>query len=389
MFDTDFFRDPYSRYGQLRGQCPVQRVATRAGRYPFWLITGYPEARAALADPRLSKDTRRFEHLFTGDQRDIAPAVRFSILATDPPDHTRLRRLATQAFNTPAAERLLPRIQQTCTDLITGLKSRGRADLIAEVAIPLPLTTICDLLAVPEADRDQLHRWSNALFLSGDPQARDKASYQLSDYMSGLIAGKRTHPDQGLVSDLIAARDEGDRLTEQELISLITVLLVAGHETTTTLIGNTVLALLTHPAAFEAARTSPAALAATVEETLRHDAPLGIATIRFTREPVRYGDTDIPADEIVMVSLGAANRDPRQFPVPDTFDPARTTSGHLAFGHGPHYCPGAHLARLQAHTVISALISELPRLRLDVDINELRWRSSRQMRGLQALPVTW
>jgi cytochrome P450 len=388
IFDAAFFRDPYPIYARLRTAGPVQRIATR---YPFWLITGYPESRTALADPRLSKQTSRYEHLFAaeGNRRNIAPAIRYSLLATDPPEHTRLRRLAGKAFTANATERLRPCIEQVTARLLERLKRQRQADLIADLAVPLPLTIICDLLGVPEGDRTQVHTWSNAFFLAGDADLRDAASHHISDYMTGLVATKRAHPSNDLTSDLIAVRDGGDTLDEQELISLLALILIAGHETTTNLIANTALALLTHPAIHSAVQSDPHTIEALVEESLRYDSPFGIATIRFTSEPVCYAGVEIPAEEKIMVALGAANRDPRQFPSPDTFDHSRDTTGHLAFGHGPHYCPGARLARLEATIAIRALVTELPDLRLGVHVNDVPWRASRQMRGPQALPVLW
>ncbi|MBA9002881.1 cytochrome P450 family protein [Thermomonospora cellulosilytica] len=388
MFDAAFFRDPYPIYARLRATGPVQRITTR---YPFWLITGYPESRTALADPRLSKQTSRYQHLFAreGNLRNIAPAIRYSLLATDPPEHTRLRRLVSKAFTANATERLRPCIEQVTARLLERLKQQRRADLVADLAIPLPLTLICDLLGVPERDRTQVHAWSNSFFLAGDPGLRDAASHHISGYMADLVAAKRTRPASDLTSDLIAVRDGGDALTEQELISLLTLTLIAGHETTTNLIANTALILLTHPAVHSAVQSDPRIVDAVVEETLRYESPFGIATIRFTSEPVCYADVEIPAEEKVMVALGAANRDPRQFPSPDTFDPSRDTTGHLAFGHGPHYCPGARLARLETTIAIRALTTELPDLRLAVPAHDVPWRASRQMRGPQALPVVW
>lgn len=388
MFDANFFRDPYPLYARLRTANPVQHIATR---HPFWLITGYTESRAALADPRLSKQTSRYEHVFIreGSHRDISPAIRYSLLATDPPEHTRLRRLVAKAFTPNATERLRPCIEQVTARLVERNKGKSHADLVADLAVPLPLTIICDLLGVPERDRMPLHHWSNAMFLAGNAQPRDEASYRISDYMAELVATKRARSSDDLTSDLIAARDGRQALTEPELISLLTLMLIAGHESTSNLIANTVLAMLTLPDIYNSVRSDPSAIDAVVEESLRYDSPFGIATIRFTSEPLHYADIEIPAEHKVMVALGAANRDPSQFPVPDTFDLSRDPSGHLAFGHGPHYCPGARLARLEAGIALRVLVRELPGLRLTVAANDIPWRASRQMRGPQALPVTW
>ncbi|WP_396454188.1 cytochrome P450 [Actinomadura sp.] len=398
VFDTDFHRDPYPIYDKLRGHGPVQQVRVSSRGHHVWLITGYAEARAALADPRLSKDTCRFGYLF-GDRRDIAPPLRDTMLATDPPDHTRLRRLAAQAFTTATVDRLRPRIQQITDHLLETISPRGTADLINEFAVPLPVTIICELLGVPERDRPLLREWSNALFTSGDPAFRDRASHHIADYMTHLVTAKYQCADrdvsvrdgEDLLDSLIAARQRDDRLSQQELVSLAALLLVAGHETTTNLIGNAVLGLLLHPAQHAAVTTVPDRLAPAIEEFLRYDSPLGIATVRFTTQPVTYGPTTIPAEQVVMVSIGAANRDPAQYPNPAALDLTRTgaSPGHLAFGHGPHYCLGSALARTETHTALTGLLRELPGLRLDTTPEQLDWRPSRMMRGLRALPVRW
>lgn len=396
VFDADFHRNPYPIYDRLRGQCPVQRVKVSSRGHHSWLITGYAQARAALTDSRFSRDTRRFGYLF-GDRRDIAPALRANMLATDAPDHTRLRRLAAPAFTAAAVGRLRPRIQKITGELLDTITPQGAADLISEFAVPLPVTVICELLGVPEHDREQLHHWSNALFTTGDAATRDHASHRIADYMTALVA-ERDHrtgcaPAQGghadLLGTLIAARHQGDRLSRQELVSLATLLLIAGHETTTNLIGNAVLALLLHPAQRTTLANDPYQLAPAVEELLRYDSPLGIATVRFTTQPVTYGPAVIPAEQIVMIGLGAANRDPARYPAPAALDLSRAGQGHLAFGHGPHYCLGAALARAEAHIALTSLLHRLPQLRLDTTPEDLAWRPSRMMRGLRTLPVRW
>ncbi|WP_207400928.1 cytochrome P450 family protein [Actinomadura roseirufa] len=393
MFDDAFHRDPYQVYDRLRRQSPVQQVKVSPRGHHTWMITGYAQARAALADPLLSRNTRRFGYLF-GDRRDIAPALLNNMLATDPPDHTRLRRLAAGAFTAAAVDQLRPRIQQITDDLLDAIAPRGAADLINEFAIPLPVTVICELLGVPERDRPQLRRWSNDLFTS-DAAGRDKASHGIADHMTALVA-RRYHADHDtagkdgdLLDTLIAARQGNDRLSRQELVSLAVLLIIAGHETTTNLIGNAVLALLLHPAQYAAAAADPDRLGPAIEEILRYDSPLGIATVRFTTQPVTYGPTTIPAEQIVMISLGAANRDPAQYPTAGALDLARDRPGHLAFGHGPHYCLGSALARAEAHAALAGLLRRLPRLRLGTTPEQLAWRPSRMMRGLRALPVRW
>ena len=391
MFDAAFFRDPYPVYDKLRENGPVQRIDEAMGSLPTWLITGYAEARSALADPRLSKDTRRFQHIFgqAGSTRNISPAVSATMVATDPPDHTRLRKLAASAFTPAVVDGMRPRVQQLTSELLDTIEPDGHADLIETFAAPLPVTVISELLGVPEPDRADLRHWSNANFAAGDPARRDEASHAITAYMTGLIATRRAAPGDDLLSALIAARDDGDQLSEHELVSLAVLLLIAGHETTTSLIGNAVLALLLHPGQRAALRADPALVPAAIEEFLRYDPPAATATIRFTAEPVTFGDVTIPADQIVLVSLGAANHDPARFYWPDQLYIKRNATGHLAFGHGLHFCLGARLARTEAEIALQALLNRFPRLCIDADPATLPWRQSRLMRGLQRLPVRW
>ncbi|MEU9111536.1 cytochrome P450 [Streptomyces sp. NPDC048483] len=397
---SEFSRDPYPALAALRERGPVQRIPTGNGRRT-WVVTGWAAARAALADGRLSKDTARY---FAGRPatRDLAPAVSRTMLATDPPDHGRLRKLAMKAFTTAAVTRLEPRIREIAEGLADALAARlaahGVADLIEEYAAPLPIAVISELLGVPERDRAAVRRWSNTLFAAADPDSVvDRASHALSDYMTELIAERRRAPGEDVLSALIAARDEQDRLTEPELGSLAVLLVVAGHETTTHLIGNGMLALLqddrppatagrySHRARLQA---DPGLLPGAIEEFLRYDAPMTTATFRYATEAMELGGARIEPGDVVLVSPGAANRDPAQFPAPDAVRLDRPT-GHLSFGHGPHHCLGAPLARLEARIAFEVLLTRFPELRrTEEGTDALDWRRTRLMRGLAALPVT-
>jgi len=391
LFDAAFFRDPYPVYDKLRASSPVQKVDGAMGPLPVWLITGYAEARAAFTHPGISKDTRRFQHVLNqgGNPRNINAAVAATMVATDPPDHTRLRRLVSKAFNTSTVERLRPRVQQITDDLLDAIASAGSADLIETLAIPVPITVISELLGVPEADRDNLRCWSNANFAAGDHRTRDEASHKIADYMAQLVAAKRAQRGNDLLSDLIAVHDSTDSLSEQELIALAVLLLIAGHETTTSLIGNAILALLLRPAQLAELRENPSLIPLAIDEFLRYDSPTAIATIRFTAEPINIADVTIPADQIVLISPAAANHDPARFADPAALDIHRDATGHLAFGYGIHYCIGAQLARTETEIALAALLTRFPTLNLDPELKDLRWRHSRLIRGLQTLPVRW
>ncbi|KNB53490.1 cytochrome P450 family protein [Streptomyces caatingaensis] len=382
----EFLHNPYPFYDQLREAAPVQQVTTGSGGRSSYLVTGYAEAKAAFRDPRLSKDTARF---FAGrpSHRNLHPAIAHNMLATDPPQHTRLRRLVTKAFTTGAVARLRPYIEHTVDRLLDDLPMDGEADLVAALAIPLPVTVICQLLGVPESDRAQVRAWSNDLFAAGQPERIDAASHAVAGYMADLIAAKRAEPDNSLLRDLITVRDEGDQLSEDELVSLAVLLLIAGHETTTNFIGNATLALLQHPGLLDHVRTDPCRIGNVLDELLRYDSPVGIATFRYSTEALTLGETEIPAGVPVLISPGAANRDPARYPAPDHPDTGRDARGHLAFGHGIHRCLGAPLALAEAEIALRALLTRFPGLRLAVAAEELRWRRTRLMRGLESLPV--
>ncbi|MEU3406540.1 cytochrome P450 [Streptomyces sp. NPDC006670] len=373
-------------YEATRGAGPVRLLPAGSAGRPAYLVTGYAEAREALGDPRLSKDTGAF---FAGKEsrRRLHPAVARSMLATDPPGHTRLRKLVTGAFTTGAVRELRPFIARVTDELLARWNPGEPFDFVAGVAVPLPVIVICELLGVPQADRSAVRSWSAGLFGDGEPEAADEASHALAGYMTDLIAARRRAPGGSLLDRLIAARDGQDRLSEEELVSLAVLLLVAGHETTANALGNALLALLRNPAALARLRQDPDGIPAALDELLRFDSPVSTATFRFTTQPVTLGGTAIPAGVPVLVALGAANRDPARFPAPDRLDPDRDAAAHLAFGHGIHRCVGAPLALAEAELALRAVLTRFPEVRLAVPAEELRWRRTRLVRGLASLPV--
>ncbi|MEU6272051.1 cytochrome P450 [Streptomyces populi] len=379
--------DPYAVYAEFRRAGPVHRITGTDG-LPAWLVTGYDDVRAALTDPRLSLDKR---NVTPGGYRGMAlpPALDANLLNMDPPDHTRIRRLVSRAFTPRRIERLREPVRRTADELLDVIAADERADLIASYAAPLPITVICDLLGVAPADRLDFRSWTDAL-MAPDPTrpslAREAIGNMLS-FLTRLIAGKRTAPADDLLSAMIAVRDEEDRLNEDELTSLAFLVLFAGYENTVHLIGNAVLALLRHPEQAAESRADPTRLSAVVEESARYDGPMPLAIRRFPTEDVSIGGVGIPAGETVLLSLAAAHRDPRRFSDPDRFDIHRDATGHLALGHGIHYCLGAPLARMETEIALSALLDRFPDMTLDVSPSELRWRPSMRSRGLLALPV--
>ncbi|MGP8297529.1 cytochrome P450 family protein [Streptomyces inhibens] len=392
---TPLLDDPYAAYAALRAAGPVHRI-TGADGQPAWLVTRYDDVRRALADPRLSLDKR---HATPGGYRgfSLPPALDANLLNMDPPDHTRVRRLVVKAFTPGRVNALREPVRRVADELLDAMAERGRADLIADYAGPLPITVICDLLGIPQEDRRDFLAWSDAL-ITPDPSRpgqMKEAVGSMLEFYTGLIAAKRAQPGDDLLSDLIAVRDDaggdegGDRLSEDELTSLAFLILLAGYENTVHLIGNAVLTLLDHPEQLRQLQRNPAELPAAVEEFLRYDGPAPLAIRRFPKEDLEIGGVRIPAGESVLLSIASANRDPGRFPEPDTMDPGRDLSGHLAMGHGIHYCLGAPLARMETVTALDALLARFPELRLDVPRGALRHRRALRARGLISLPVAW
>ena len=381
----DFTANPYPYYERLRAAGPAHRVRGADGA-EFWLIVGHEEARAALADARLSKSPATMGVTML-DEQVIGP----NLLVVDPPDHTRLRKLVSREFTPRRAEALRPRVQRITDDLLDAMVPAGRADLVDALAFPLPIVVICELLGVPAADRDAFRTWSNEVVAPTSPETGEDAVRQLGAYLDELIEDKRcTGPADDLLSALIRTKaEDGDRLSFAELRALAYLLLIAGHETTVNLISNGVRALLTHPDQLAALRSDFSLLDGAVEEMLRYDGPVETATVRFSAAPVPVGDQVIPPGEMVLIGLAAADRDPARYPDPDRFDIRRDTRGHLAFGHGIHFCLGAPLARLEARIAVRSLLERCPDLALDETADAYEWLPGLLMRGVRRLPVRW
>ncbi|MFJ9733888.1 cytochrome P450 [Streptomyces sp. NPDC101171] len=385
-FGDAFRTDPHPYYARLRERGPVHRVrlgGAEEGR-TAWLVVGYEEARAALADPRLAKDTARIGSPLLDEEK-----IGKYLLVTDPPQHSRLRSLVTRAFTMRRVERLRPRIQRITDELLDEMLPRGRADLIEALAYPLPLTVICELLGVPDMDRAEFRRISTEVVAPTDADTEYDAIVALSEYLPELIEDKRrAGPTDDLLSDLIrTTAEDGDRLSPDELSGMAYLLLIAGHETTVNLIGNGVHALLTHPDQLAALRADMSLLDGAVEEMLRYEGPVETGTYRYAAEPLEIAGRVIEKGESVMIGLTAAGRDADRYADPDRFDIRRDARGHLAFGHGIHYCLGAPLARLEGRIAIGALLERAPGLALDGPTGE--WLPGLLMRGMRSLPVRW
>jgi cytochrome P450 len=394
-YDRD---DPFPLFAQVRSAAPVHEVRLADG-HPAWLIVGHEQARAALNDPRLSKDM----HAALARNGEVVaeglpgPALARHMLSVDPPDHTRLRQLAMPAFSRRRIEGLKDRVRAIVERLLDDLAVRGGTDspvdLVSGYAFPLPFTVISELLGIPESDRADLAHWFRTLLAPypgpQPPAEAVAASEMIVDYLTALLDRKRTTAGEDLVTDLVNAADRDRALTEQEMLSTIFQLVVAGHDTTTSLIGNGTVALLRHPEQRDALVADPALVPRAVEECLRWDAPVPHSTFRYTTEEVRIGEVVIPAFAQVIVSLAAANRDPARYRDPESFDIHRSDGGHLALGHGIHFCLGAPLARMEARIALSTLHTRFPSMRLAVDPSQLRWShgDGLVLRGLTELPV--
>ncbi len=388
--DPEFLADPYPTYHRLRDEDPVHHSPL-----DFWVLTRYEDVAAVLRDPRFIKEPL-VSMVAARFGVTVPPGVGLSMLDRDPPDHTRLRSLVSKAFTPRVVEGLRPRIQKMVDDLITRAEAVGTMDLIEEFAYPIPVNVICEMLGVPVEDHEQFKGWSldiarglDSVWLPPEseiPKRSGAARHAIGDYMRGLIAERRASPRGDLLSALIAAEEAGDKLSEDELIATCILLLIAGHETTVNLIGNGTLALLRHPEELRRLRETPGLITSAVEELLRYDGPVQ-RTARITSTEVTIGGRTIPRDEMVMPFIGAADRDPSQFPDPDRLDLGRADNRHIAFGWGIHFCLGAPLARVEGQIAIDTLVRRLPRLALVDD--EPAHRQSLTLRGLKALPVTF
>jgi cytochrome P450 len=388
--DPAVLADPHPLLAELRESGPVHRIDGSTG-VPVWMVTRYDDVLAALSDPRLSNDPHHASALTEVLRGDFLSR---SMIGTDPPEHTRLRRLVSKAFTARRVEGLRPRVQEITDALLDRITPRGSADLVAEFGLPLPITVIGELLGVPETDRDRFREWTDEMldrpFDPGSDLALVTAARErMHGYLADLVAAKRARPADDLLTDLVEATDEGERLDTQELLAMTFLLLIAGYVTTVSLIGNGTLALLRHPEQLDRLRADLSLVPQAVEELLRFDGPVNPGLTRFALEDLEIGGVRIPRGEMVLLAIAAADRDPRRYPDPDRLDVGAVDPGHLAFGHGMHYCLGAPLARLEGQIAFTAMLTRLPGLALAAREDELRWTGGGVLRSLRELPVTF
>ena len=385
---ADILTEPATVAG-LREQGPVHRVALPDGT-GVWAVIGYDEAADALSDPRLSVAAMAEAGVI--DAGKLTPDQRNGLLrgltSTDPPDHTRLRRLVSSAFAARQVGAMRPWISSLSDTLIDAFAPADRVELMSQLALPLPMLVISELLGIPEADRPRFREWSRVLISGmGTPDFPLDAALEFLEFLRALCSDKREHPDDGLISALIQARDDGQALSGDELTSMVFLMVIAGHDTTVGLIGNGVYLLLKDPGQLEAVRAEPARLPAAIEEFLRMESPVPIGTFRAALDSFEIAGTRIAAGDLVAISLQSANLSPAQFTDPERLDPGRAQGRHLAFGHGIHYCLGAPLARLEAEAAIGALLRRFPALRLEDPAAELAWSRSAFVHRLDVLPL--
>ena len=393
IVSSEFKADPFPFLKRLRSSEPVFRTALPDGT-PVWLVTRYNDVLALLRDESFTKNRRS---ALTPEQARKLPwtppmfrPLERNMLDLDPPDHTRLRSLVHKAFTPHLVEKMRTRVQTLAGELLDVVGPRGEMDLIKDYALPLPMTIITEILGVPTKDRDAFHKWSNAVVSLTSPKPTLRVIpgvWRFIRYLRRFFKVRRRDPQDDLTSALIKAEEAGEKLSEDELLAMVFLLLIAGHETTVNLIGNGTLALLQNPDQMERLRCEPSLIKSAVEELLRFTSPVLMTTERYALDSAIIHDVTIPRGEMILGVIGSANRDETVFDKPDELNLAREPNKHISFGQGIHFCLGAPLARMESQIAINTLLERKPNLQLKVDPQSLRWRPSMMLRGLQALPV--
>ncbi len=393
--DPAFLEDPYPYYDHQRKVQPI----CYSEKWKLWVFTTHEYISNLVRDRRIGRailhKMTRGELGWPPEREELEPFVRLHrhrLLDIEPPDHTRIRTLVQKVFTPQTAENLRQQVQMIADNLLNRVQGQAQFDLLADYAVPLPVTVIAELLGVPEGDRHMLHPWSQAIVAMyelnptvEDERAAVQASIDFPAYLKTLVDHYRRHPQPNLISDLVQVEEQGDRLTEQELISTCVLLLNAGHEATVNVIGNGMLAFFKNPDQLEKLRQDPGLIKGAVEEMLRYDSPLQFFK-RWAMEDVEYKGHVFPRGTQMGFTYGSANRDPKVFAKPHSFDITRKERNHLSFGLGTHFCLGAPLARVELQTAVETLLRRMPHLHL-ADDAQVAFKPTYVIRGLQALPV--
>ena len=400
LYSSDFRETTHETYARMREHDPVFCQPGLDGETPIWFVTRYDDVVAVLQDdrrfvldPALALTAEELAGLEAASPLPRDDRVNTNLLAKDGDDHRRLRRLVAKAFTPRIVEQLRPRVQEIADELLERVVDRGRMDLVDDYAFPLPITVIAELLGIPVEDQDRFRTWSNTFVL---PPITEELQQQFLAhteefvaYLDELFAARRADPREDLVTALVQAEEAGDHLSENELYSMVVLLIVAGHETTVSLITNAVLALLSNPTALEAVRADPSLMPGAVEELLRYDSPVERTITRWVAADVDLGGRTMARGDLVIAVIGSANRDPERFPDADVLDLEREDVKHVGFGRGSHYCLGAPLARIEADIALRTLFARMPGLRLAIEKDDLYWRPIPLFRSLASLPVAW
>lgn len=383
LFTAAFTHNPYPDYKKLRHAFPIYKVVFPSGE-PGWIISKYNHAVEVLKDSRFSKDMVK---RYGPESRSVFTN---NMLFSDPPDHRRLRGLVQKAFTPKMIAGMRSHIEDIANDLLDQVSGREQMNLIDDYAFPLPIIVISEILGVPLEDRDKFRTWSNTIIGSGNEDAAtfQQHAKEFIDYLRDWFAQVRQNPGKDLISELLMAEEAGDQLTEEELYGVVTLLIIAGHETTVNLIGNGMLALMEHPEQKELLLQHPEYIHNAIEEMLRYNGPVEFSTSRWASEDIDFHGHSIAKGDLVIVALDSANRDEEQFGDADVFDITKEKSPHLAFGTGIHLCLGAPLARLEGEIAIQTLLRRYPHIALAAKPEELEWRPGMIVRGVKEIPVT-
>ncbi|MDO3412294.1 cytochrome P450 [Saccharibacillus sp. CPCC 101409] len=384
LFTPEFTQNPYPAYARMREDEPIAKLMFPDGQFG-WMITRYEDAAEILKDNRFIKDMTKIygsagQSIFTSN-----------MLFSDPPDHRRLRGLVQKAFTPKMIESMREHIQQIADGLLDRLEGRNEMKLIDDYAFPLPIIVISEILGVPIEDQDKFRVWSNSIIGASNSEGGPdvyRHTQEFIEYLGRWFEKVRREPGDDLISQLIQAEEAGERLSEQEIYGVVSLLIIAGHETTVNLIGNGMISLLQHPEQRKLLQGDPTLIRGAIEEMLRYNGPVEFSTSRWAGEDIEFRGHSMKQGDMVVVALDSANRDGEQFPDPDLFDIQRERSRHLAFGHGIHLCLGAPLARLEGEIAVNTLLRRFPNLQLAADAGELEWRPGMIVRGVKEIPLS-